>query len=80
MNVLQLMGTIIYALSLATIIARTISGKKGNTAELAVYLISGIILGSANGGLNLKIAASLSIFAAFLIFVPRLYLNAKGEK
>lgn len=83
MNVLQLMGTIIYALSLATIIARIISGKKGKTAELAIYLISGIILGSADEwlkGLNLKIAASLSIFAAFLIFVPCLYLNAKGEK
>lgn len=80
MNVLQLMGTIIYALSLATIIARTISGKKGNTAELAVYLISGIILGSANGGLNLKIAASLSIFAALLIGVPFIQIKKKGEK
>lgn len=80
MNILQLIGTILYSLSLATIIARIISEKKGKTAELAVYLISGIILGSANAGLNLKIAVSLSIFAALLIGVPFIQIKKKGEK
>ena len=58
MNILQLLGTIIYAVSLA----------------------SGIILGSADEGLNLKIAVSLSIFAALLISVPFIQLNKKGEQ
>jgi hypothetical protein len=83
MNVLQLIGTILYSLSLATIIARIISEKKGKTAELAVYLISGIILGSADEwlkGLNLKIAASLSIFAALLISAPFIQFKKKGER
>lgn len=80
MNILQLLGTIIYAVSLAVMTARTISEKKGEPVILLPCLISGIILCSANDGLNLKIVASLSIFAALLICIPSLYLKTKGEK
>lgn len=80
MNVLQLIGTIIYAVSLAAIMAGTISGKKGKTVELVAGLASGIILGSADGELNLKIAAALTIFAALLIGVPFIQIKKKGER
>lgn len=83
MNILQLLGTIIYAVSLAAMIARTISRKQEDPVFLLPCLISGIILCSADGwlkGLNLKIAASLSIFAAILISVPFIQFNKKGEK
>lgn len=80
MNVLQLIGTIIYAVSLAAIMAGTISRKKGKTVELVAGLASGIILGSADGELNLKIAAALTIFAALLIGVPFIQIKKKGEQ
>ena len=80
MNILQLLGTIIYAVSLAAMMARTISEKKEELVNLVFCLVSGIILCSANDGLNLKIVASLSIFAALLICIPSLYLKTKGEK
>lgn len=80
MNVLQLIGTIIYAVSLAAIMAGTISRKKGKTVELVAGLASGIILGSADGELNLKIAAALTIFAALLIGVPFIQIKKKGER
>ena len=80
MNILQFLGAILYTVSLVKLIAGINSGKQEKLESLVPCLASGIILGSANGGLNLKIAASLSLFAAFLIFVPCLYLNAKGEK
>ena len=80
MNILQLSGAILYAVSLAFIMARTISGKKGEMANLIACLASGIILGSADEGLNLKIAVSLSLFAALLISVPFIQLNKKGER
>lgn len=80
MNVLQLIGTIIYAVSLAAIMAGTISGKKGKTVELVAGLASGIILGSADGELNLKIAAALTIFVALLIGAPFIQLRKKGER
>lgn len=79
MNILQLSGAILYAVSLAFIMARTISGKKGEMANLIACLASGIILGSADEGLNLKIAVSLSIFAAMLVFAPLMQLRKKGE-
>lgn len=80
MNVLQLIGTIIYAVSLAAIMAGTISGKKGEMVNLFFCLASGIILGSADGELNLKIAAALTIFAALLIGVPFIQIKKKGEQ
>lgn len=80
MNILQLLGTIIYAVSLVAIMARTISEKKGEFVNLTFCLVSGIILCSANGGLNLKIAASLSIFAALLVFTPLIQLRKKGKR
>jgi len=83
MNILQLLGTVLYAVSLATMIARTISEKQEEPKFLLPCLISGIILCSADEwlkGLNLKIAASLTIFAAFLIGVPFIQIKKKGEK
>lgn len=80
MNILQLLGIALYTAGLVNLIGKTHSGKKGKKAEFAACLISGIILCSANAGLNLKIAVSLSIFAALLIGIPSIYLNKKGEK
>lgn len=80
MNILQLLGIALYTAGLVNLIGKTHSGKKGKKAEFAACLISGIILCSANAGLNLKIAVSLSIFVALLIGIPSIYLNKKGEK
>lgn len=80
MNVLQLLGTILYAVSLAAMIARTISGKQEDPKFLLPCLISGIILCSANAGLNLKIAVSLSLLAASVIGAPFIQFKKKGEK
>lgn len=79
MNILQLSGAIIYSVSLASIIARTISGKCGETLSLIACLASGIILGSANAGLDARIAISLILFAAFVISAPFIHIK-KGEK
>lgn len=80
MNILQILGAVLYTVSLVTMMARTISEKKGEPVILLPCLISGIILCSVNDGLNLKIVASLSIFAALLICIPSIYLKTKGEK
>lgn len=77
MNILQFLGTGLYTAGLVNLIGKTHSGKK---AEFAACLISGIILCSANAGLNLKIAVSLSLLAASVIGAPFICLNKKGEK
>ena len=80
MNILQFLGAILYTVSLVKLIAGINSGKQEKLESLFPCLASGIILCSANGGLNLKIAASLSIFAALLIGVPFIQIKKKGEK
>lgn len=80
MNILQFLGAILYTVSLVKLIAGINSGKQEKLESLVPCLASGIILCSANGGLNLKIAVSLSIFAALLIGIPSIYLNKKGER
>ena len=83
MNILQILGAVLYTVSLATMMARTILEKQEESVALLPCLLSGIILCSANerlNQLNLGIVASLSIFAALLICVPSLYLKTKGEK
>ncbi len=83
MNILQILGAVLYTVSLATIMARTILEKQEEPAALLPCLLSGIILCSANerlNQLNLGIVASLSIFAALLIGIPSVYLNKKGGR
>lgn len=80
MNILQFLGAILYTVSLVKLIAGINSGKQGELINLVSCLVSGIILCSANEGLNLKIAVSLSIFAGLLIGIPSIYLNKKGER
>lgn len=83
MNILQILGAVLYTVCLATMMARTILEKQEEPVALLPCLLSGIILCSANerlNQLNLGIAASLSIFAALLIGIPSLYLKTKGEK
>ena len=80
MNILQILGAVLYTVSLATMMARTILEKQEEPVALLPCLASGIILCSANGGLNLKIAVSLSIFAGLLIGIPSIYLNKKGGR
>ena len=80
MNVLQLIGIALYTASLVKLLMKVHFEKHGEMVSLISCLASGIILCSANGGLNLKIAVSLSIFAALLIGIPSIYLKTKGEK
>lgn len=80
MNILQFLGIALYTAGLVNLIGKTHFGKKGKKAEFAACLISGIILGSVNAGLNLKIAVSLSLFAILLICVPFIQFSKKGEK
>ena len=78
MNILQFLGIALYTAGLVNLIGKTHSGKKGKKAEFAACLISGIILCSANAGLNLKIAVSLSLLAASVIGAPFIQFNRKG--
>lgn len=83
MNILQFLGIALYTAGLVNLIGKTHSGKKGKKgkkAEFAACLISGIILCSANAGLNLKIAVSLSLLAASVIGAPFIQFKKKGEK
>ena len=80
MNILQFLGIALYTAGLVNLIGKTHYGKKGKKAEFAACLISGIILCSANAGLNLKIAVSLSLLAASVIGAPFIQFNRKGEK
>ena len=80
MNILQLLGTGLYTAGLVNLIGKTHFGKKGKKAEFAACLISGIILGSVNAGLNLKIAVSLSLLAASVIGAPFIQIKKKGER
>lgn len=80
MNVLQFIGLVLFTAGLVNLIGKTHFGKKGKKAEFAACLISGIILGSVNAGLNLKIAVSLSLLAASVIGAPFIQFNKKGEK
>lgn len=80
MNVLQFLGIALYTAGLVNLIGKTHFGKKGKKAEFTAFLILGIILCSANAGLNLKIAVSLIMFAVSVIIAPFIQLNKKGEK
>lgn len=77
MNILQFLGIALYTAGLVNLIGKTHYGKK---AEFAACLISGIILCSANAGLNLKIAVSLSLLAASVIGAPFIQFKKKGER
>ena len=80
MNLLQFLGLTLYTMSLVKLITITHFGKRGELIILIFCLISGIILCSANAGLNLKIAVLLSLLAASVIGAPFIQFNRKGEK
>ena len=79
MNILQLIGAALYTVSLVKLMMKVHFGKQGETINLIAILASGIILGSANSGLNIKIAIALISFAVALIGAPFIQIK-KGEK
>ena len=80
MNLLQFLGLTLYTMSLVKLITITHFGKRGELIILTFFLFSGIILCSANAGLNLKIAVSLIMFAASVIIAPFIQFKKKGER
>lgn len=80
MNILQLTGIALYTASLVKLLMKVHFGKHGETVSLIACLASGIILGSANAGLDARIAISLILFAAFVISAPFIQFKKKGEK
>lgn len=80
MNILQLTGIALYTASLVKLLMKVHFGKHGETVSLISCLASGIILCSADAGLNVGIAVSLVLFAASVISAPFIQFNKKGEK